>query len=58
MTNIKQYKATFSVLVDAIDEEDAADIVSYDLSFLWGEYMLDKVEEIPPEVESIFDLYD
>lgn len=52
----KKYKVTFSTIVESDDPDNAMDEVSYHLSFILGDYMLDNCIEVDKDIESIFDL--
>lgn len=52
----KKYKVTFSTVVESDTPDNTADEVSYNLSFILGDFMLDDCIEIDKNIESVFDL--
>lgn len=52
----KKYKVTFSTVVESDTPDNAADEVSYNLSFILGDFMLDDCIEVDKNIESVFDL--
>lgn len=52
----KKYKVTFSTVIESDTPDNAMDELSYNLSFILGDYMLDGCVEVDKNIESIFDL--